>query len=276
MSDDLLSGRAGALSAHATVTQAAILAADLAGAEGFRPTDVRFFFLLFTNWMEDDHLHPGVDLDATQVRRTLAHLQGAGLARGLDGRPPRWALTRVGVVQLVEALTDPATPRRFEEVVLLATVAALYVDTIAARVREGQEESGPRPGGGADVRRVRARLDPRAILATERRRLATALADLDARREGAAVLGEAARAALVATGNPIAAARRVEAERPPYQLHPMRSFHEVIASLPPRLQQSELERGWELRARYLFGPLAESLRARIGILERLEARIREG
>ncbi|MDP2305164.1 MAG: hypothetical protein Q8P18_03975 [Pseudomonadota bacterium] len=273
--DTVISRRTSALAAWEVPLLAALLAADAASPTGFRPQDVRFFFLLFTNWMGDDHLRPGADLDATQVRRTLQRLAGDGLAHGVGaGRAPRWSLVATGVVRLVEALTDPRAPRRFEEVVLIATVAVSYVDTIAARARGGAGASGA-PGGASGVgrtaeRRVRARLDPRAILRAERRRLGDALADLEARRDAGLVLGAAAREALAAGADPLGAAARLEAEGRPYQLHAMRPLHELIEALPEPLRRFEMEQGMELRARWMFAPLCEELRGRIAVLARLE------
>jgi hypothetical protein len=266
-SDSVIRKRASGLAAWDVPLGAALLAADAAAEPeapgGFRPADVRFYFLLFSNWMGDDHLRPGADIEPTQVRRALEHLAAEGLAKATrGGARPRWALTPAGVVHLVESVTDPRAPRRFEEVVLLATVAASYADTIAARVRDG---------GRGDERRVRARLDPRAILRAERRRLADALVDLDARREAGPRLAAAARTALAEGDDPLVAAGRLEALGQPYQLHPMRPYGEVLAALPAPLRRFEIERGLELRARRMFAPLCEELRARIGILERLEA-----
>ena len=119
------------LAGSAVALAAGILAAD-ATMSGFRAQDVRFYFLLFTNWMGDDHLRPGTDLDATQVRRTLSHLVDQGLATAKNGG---WTLTGDGIVRLVDEVTDPRASRRFEEVVLLATVATSYADGITAGVR---------------------------------------------------------------------------------------------------------------------------------------------
>jgi len=263
--DDLLSTRAGAVSAHATVTLAALLAADIAGAEGFRPTDVRFFFLLFTNWMEDDHLRPGLDIDLTQIRRALARLVAEGHATATSGRAPRYTLAPAGILALVEALTEPRAPRTFEEVVFLATAAASYRDAIAARVR-----GAPR----APDRIVLLRLDPVRILRAERGRLQGAVADLEERVASGLRMEEVARAA--AGEAPGALAERIRAEVGGYQLHPMRSLGELVAVLPPEMARFELGPGMGLRARALFQPLLEQLRARVAILERLERTLAGG
>jgi len=240
----------------------ALLAADAASPGGFHPQDVRFFFHLFTNWMGDDHLRPGADLDPTQIRRTLTLLADQGEAEGGGGRPPSWALTPAGVIALVDTLTDPGAPRRLEEVALLVGVASWYAPIIAARA-----------GGRSGERRVRTRLEPRRILQEERRRLAGALADMERRAEVGPRLADAAREALARGEDPAAALARLGL---PYQLHPMRPIAEVLAALPPDLRRFELERGLRLRARSLFAPLADHLRAQIEVLDRLAATLEGG
>jgi hypothetical protein len=256
-----LSVRFGALAAHATVTQAAILAADVSHAEGFRPTDVRFFFLLFTNWMEDDLLRPGLDVDLTQLRRALARLVEAGQATVGAGRAPRYRLSPAGVLRLVDGLVDPQVARTFEETVFLATIAASYRVLLAERVR-----GAPRSPG----RRILTQLDPIRILRAERRRLDAVRQDLEARVEGGRRREAFVRAAPASTP-PSRLAEQLRAEVGSYQLHPVRSLEALAASLPAPLARWELGPGSGLRARILFTPLLEQVRARLAILDRLEA-----
>lgn len=262
MPPSALSTRAGQVSAHGTVLTAALLAADSAGSGHFRPVDVRFFFLLFTNWMEDDLLRPGVDLDLTQVRRVLARLVAEGHAHQASGRRPAYGLRPEGVVHLVDLLVDPRTPRSFEETVFLATAAASYRDAIAQRARGAAR---------APEARVYARLDPVRILLAERRRLEGAVHDLDDRvRHGLEM------EALARTGpdDVPGMSRLLQSRGATYQLHPMRNFAELVATLPPALARFELGPGMGLRARTLFSPLADQLRARITILDRLVEALR--
>ena len=60
-----LAGGFGRPSPRAPLVYAALIAAHgVAGREGsFRASDVRFFYLLFSNWIELDVLQPGQDLD---------------------------------------------------------------------------------------------------------------------------------------------------------------------------------------------------------------------
>lgn len=261
-SDSKLVARAGRVSAHTTVLTAAVLAADAAGAGGFRVVDVRFYFLLFTNWMEDDLLRPGVDLDLTQIRRVLARLVGEQHATVGAGRHPRYALVPSGVLHLVDVLVDPRAARSFEEVVLLATAAASYRHAIAARTA-----GAPR----APEARVLALLDPVRILHAERRRLEGALHDLEDRVRHGLEMEALARSG---PREVRALGALLESKGGAYQLHPMRSFSALVEALPEPLARFELGPGMGLRARALFGPLAEQLRARIGILERLTDTLR--
>ncbi|WP_395839149.1 hypothetical protein [Cystobacter fuscus] len=82
-----LADRLGHVTAQATFVQAALLAAHGAGARsgGFRASDVRFFFLLFTNWAEHDVTRPSQDIDLTQVRRTLERLCRSRWAEPMEG-----------------------------------------------------------------------------------------------------------------------------------------------------------------------------------------------
>ncbi len=259
--DSVITRRDSALRAASTPLVAAVLAADAAGRGSFRPQDVRFYFLLFMNWMGEDHRRPEVDLELTQVRRTLLTLATGGMAAGGAGRRPTWGLTAEGVTRLVEALCDPRAVRPFEHVLLVATVAQTYADIIAARVE------------GGHARRVRQHLDARRLLRAERRRLSDALDAMEARRDAGPALSARARESLAAGLDPVAAAAALEAGGMPYQLHPMRPYREVVAGLPAALARLELTEGHQRRARRLFAPLADDLRGRVAILAALEAEL---
>ncbi len=267
-----LAERFGQVHAQALFVQAAIVAAHGAsGTSGFRATDVRFFFLLFTNWLEHDVLHPGQDLDLTQVRRALLRLGREGLvipvASPKDSptkdspRGARFALSSAGLVALVESLVDPRPRRPFEEVLFLVCFAASYRPAVLARLGSAD----------ADTRRVVGLLDPLRLLRSARSALRTLLADLDERvRSGHDLVAEAREATSEGAG-PSEIARRLE-RRSAYQLHRVRPFTELVASLPEDLQRFELGEGIGLRVDLLFAPLAAQARAQIAALDDLEAR----
>lgn len=244
MSDIVISLRDSGLAGRWTPVVAALLAAEVAG-QGFRATDVRFWYHLVSNWIEADRLHAERELELTQVRRVLERLEGEGWA-AREGRT--WRLTNAGVVGLAEALTDPAAPRRFEETLLVAFLIRAYRSAVLARLR-----------GTPAERRLAARFELRRFLTAERRRLDAVALDLEERVRD----GERLEAIALAAADPITA---VEQAGLPYQLHPMRPFREVLAPLPPALRAFEMGPAYGMRARALFAPLAAQVRAQSAAL----------
>ncbi len=270
--DSSLAERLGHVTSQATFIQAALLAAHGAGARtgGFRAADVRFFFLLFTNWVEHDVTRPSQDLDLTQVRRTLARLCRSGQAEPLEAAPSkkvprgqRYVLTEAGLVSLAESLAalDRAP---LDEALFVACFAASYRKPILARVL------GRVPALSASARRRVAQvLDPVRILREARRSTTTVLADLEERVRASLEMDEAAREALGTGASEEQAVRKLEALGS-YQLHRVRPLAEVLLGLPEDLRRFELTEGMGVRARLLFAPLAERARAELALLERLE------
>lgn len=247
MSDIVISIRESGLAGRWTTVVAAMLAAEVAG-QGFRATDVRFWYHLVSNWIEADRLIAEREIELTQVRRVLERLLAEGWAER-EGRS--WRLTHGGVVGLAEALTDPGAPRRFEETLLVAFLIRAYRDALLARVR-----------GTAAERRLAARFEMRRFVTAERRRLDAVALDLEARVRDGERLEAVARAA----ADPVSA---IERAGMPYQLHPMRAFRDVLAPLPPALCAFETGPAYGLRARALFAPLAAQVRAQSAALSSL-------
>ncbi|WP_257447930.1 hypothetical protein [Archangium lipolyticum] len=271
-----LADRLGHVTTQATFVQAALLAAHGAGARtgGFRASDVRFFFLLFTNWVEHDVTRPSQDIDLTQVRRTLERLCRSRWAEPRDDaargrkspRGQRYVLTEEGVVSLAEELAD-LDRAPLDETLFVACFAASYLEAVLARVR-GQAPALSTPAR----RRVARMLDPSRILREARRSTAAVLADLEERVRSSLVFEEAARDALAKEASAEEVARRWESLGS-YQLHRVRPLAEVLLGLPDDLRRFELEKGMGVRARLLFEPLAERTRAELALLERLEQQL---
>lgn len=266
--------RRGQLAAQAVFVQAALLAAHGAGADagGFRAADVRFFFQLFTNWVEHDVTRPSQDLDLTQVRRTLARLRQRGWlgeARGPTApgtralRGERLRLTQPGLVALAEALVEPRW-MPFEETLFVASFVTSYRSAILARTED--------PLTGAARRRVSTLLDARRVLRQARRSTQRVLEDLEARANASERMARSA-AALRARG--VSEAEQVHhlETLDPYQLQRVRPYSEVVLGLPGDLRHFELTEGLALRARLLFEPLAVRTRAELSLLARLEAQL---
>ncbi|RKG94110.1 hypothetical protein [Corallococcus terminator] len=273
-----LTARLGYIDTQATFVQAALLAAHGAGARagGFRVSDVRFFFLLFTNWVEHDVTRPSQDIDLTQVRRTLERLVRGGHAEASTGaavkglpRGRRYVLTGEGLGSLSEGLA--ARERApLEEALFVVCFAASYRDAVLSRV-EGRARA-PSP---AVRRRVERALDPLRLLREAQRTSAAVLADLEERVESGLRYEAKAREALARAEPEADVVRALEAAGS-YQLHRVRPLGEVLLALPEDLRKFELTEGMGLRSRLLFAPLAERARAEHAVLERLEARLTAG
>lgn len=261
----LSSDRFGRVAAHETYVVAALLAAQATAEEGsFRPADVRFFFQLFTNWVEHDLLHPSQDLALTQVRRVLQRLMDAGRARATTGgRRPRYALTDTGLSALVEALVAPgpeAPPRSLETSLFVLTFASLYRPVIVRRLRLETRPPALR-------RRLARALEPRRMLAHARRRARDLLADLEER----VAAGRAMQRALDACPADDEASRLETIEDlGSYQLEATRPVAELFPALPSDVRHVELAQGPGVRAQLLFAPLAAVVRHELAVLDALE------
>ena len=263
-----LSARSAHVREQAVFIHAAVLAAHAGGTRSFRASDVRFFFLLFTNWVEHDIVRPGQDVDLTQVRRAIERLARAGWARrvsrergdGSGGR--RYALTESGLVGVAEEIVG-TTGRPFDEMLFVLCFVASYRDALLARVPAGVARL-----ASPTRRRLATLLDPRAVLAVAKESTRAVLVDLTHRIESSRSLEREAEAARGRGADDVAIVRHLETLGS-YQLHRVRTLREVLMALPEDIRRFELTRGMSLRASVLFEPLAERARAELAILEAL-------
>jgi hypothetical protein len=264
-----------------TLLTASLLAADLTSVvdrephdvRGFMLRDVRFFFLLFRNWLELDVREPEADIDLTQVRRSCEQLaarkQLAALPRRRrGGRLPRgrYVLRLAGVRALVDDLVAWRPRRTFEESLFVVLFAASYRGLVIRRAEQA---------GAPVLRRHLARaLDPRVVIATVRRSLARQLDDLHKRMAGGDRLFEAAETARARGASDVEIVHLLEAIAP-YQLHYIRPLGEMLLSLPPAVRRYEIAGGIAARRDLVFRPLARQTEAQIALLDELEQRVRE-
>jgi hypothetical protein len=274
-----LASRFGHVRAQSTFIEAAVIAAHGAaspvgvgqaarrdGDTGFLASDVRFFFLLFTNWVEHDVLRPEQDLDLTQVRRILTRLlERRWVARAPKaGRRERWLLTQEGLIGLTESVVEGPPRRPFDESLFVICFVALYGGPIQARVRA---DASP-----AVRKRLAALLDPRAAVERARRMSAAVRGDLEERIEGGRRLEqEVSRARADRASSAALVTRLVSAGS--YQLDRVRPLSELMSSLPEDLVDTELDRGIARRIALLFEPLSARARAEESILAALADRL---
>lgn len=237
---------------------AALLAADLAASAdrpGFQQRDVRFFYLLFRNWLEVDVRQPGADIDLTQIRRACEGLGSRVRAlprRRTAGRLPRtrYQLTLAGVLALVDELVAPSPTRSFEESLFVVLFAASYRAHVIRRVEHA-------PVARKQVARA---LDPRVVIAGLRRELKRQGDDLERRiAEGDQLRDAAARARAAGADDREVAA--IMEELSTYQLHYVRPLGDLLLSLPPEIRRHEMAEGITARRELVFRPLLALTRA---------------
>ena len=124
-------------------------------------------------------------------------------------------------------------------------------------------------------RRLTELCDPRRIVLRAARATDARIRDLEERiRSSLALALEAARArASGARESEIA--KRMEASGA-YQLHHVRPFADLAASLPDDIREFELGAAMELRARLLFEPLEKAARGERAIWAALMAKLEHG
>lgn len=264
-----LAARASLARSHETLLVAAIVAAHGTAAEGagFGPSDVRFFFYLFSNWTERDALKVAEPLELTQVRRLLARLVRARWAREHHAtRYRRYVLTPVGLAELVSIVSGVVERGTFEEVVFVITFLACYGRSVT--------EALARTDTKMDLRPITRKLDPLRVVDRMKARIARVLSDLDERIQSSArVATEAARLKRSGHSEQVIA-RRLQALGA-YQLQHVRSFAEFSLAMPAELRAFELGPAVALRSQLLFVTFAEQLRAESRALDHLRARIVE-
>lgn len=243
---------------------ASLLAADLAASAGFQQRDVRFFYLLFRNWLEVDVRQPGADIDLTQIRRACEGLGSRLRAiprRRKAGRLPRtrYQLTLAGVVALVDELVAPDPTRSFDESLFVVLFAASYRAHVIRRVEHA-------PVARKHVARA---LDPRTVIAGLRRELQRQCDDLEKRIAEGDRLREAAERARERGAEDREVAAMMETLST-YQLHYLRPLGELLLSLPPEIRRHEMGAGITARRELVFGPLLQVTRAQLQQLVAIE------
>jgi hypothetical protein len=262
--------------------QAALLGADLAAVvdrptsdvRGFMLRDVRFYFLLFRNWLELDIREPDRDIDLTQVRRACDRLHTAGWLERI--KPPRrrsasshrtrarHVLSDAGVVGLVDGLLLGGPDRSFDEGLFVILFAASYGAPLVRRV-----------GREALRKHLLKVLDPHLIIANLRRGLARVRADLEARIEGGNRLLAASRLGREQGLDDAQIARQLE-KLDPYQLQHVRPLRELLLSFPLEVRRYEMNEGIAARSTLIFEPLLLQARAQQQILDKLELSLAAG
>jgi hypothetical protein len=246
------------------VVAAAVIAAQATlGVAGFRQRDVRFFIEVFSNWLESTTHEWVFNVHNTQVQRSLDLHVSAGWARRSTRKPPRYRLTPEGLLELLQRLVHRRNLTRLDEFFLVYHILDAYNGRLKALV--GQSGLLPSRRIALDVDEL---LDLHKLVARERALVGRAVEQLSVRADESRQTSELTRT-LLRQGRDLPKAIAAVQERFPYALNSRKPLSELLGELPEPWRRAELEDAPWRRARGLWEPTAELLRAYDLILSKL-------
>lgn len=231
--------------------------------EGFRIRDLSFFLELFLNWSED--FEPSrASIQTTQIARYLSELVSEGFARRTTrSRLPWFRLTRVGLLELIQRLTNAHPPVSTAQTLFRICFVKSYRPWLQRLV----EQEGSRFPAALAIE-LAALLDVDSLIDDEIKRIERALLRIERRISDAQRTSSLATNRLAA-GVPFEEVVREVERRYPYDLNSMKPLHELISSISPDQQSWELQSGNVLRAATMWQPqralLEETLKQLIQI-----------
>ena len=249
------------------IAAAAVAAHANGSIDGFRQRDHRFLVELFTNWVETFLCERTRPLQNTQVQRFLEALVRDGYARRTTrSAPPRYRLTRLGLMDLLSRLVNTASepsPSQF-------LFVFYFITNYRARILSVVEREG-RQFPPAVRLELHAVLDPSALLSREIKRLEREITRLRGRFDESNQTAKLAQS-MFTSGSTLADVAAAVEKRYPYELNSVKPLSELFASIPEDLAQWEIQDGSKQRASFLWSPslrLAESYLAELRALEKL-------
>lgn len=233
---------AAAIAAHARFTQ-----------KGFRQKDLRFLIELFSNWVEATLEGPSLDVENTQIARYLASLIGQGWAQQTDGKPPRYRLTRDGLMENLSRLVERTHWWPIEEFFFVHYFLDSYRDRIDALITH----AGPLYTGPMKLA-IGQLLDVRRLVEREEALLAMEIAKLDLR------IADSRKTSLIVTTGTAKGRQPAELlqeiqEQVPYQLNNQKPLTELFRETPDENWIWEMEVGSQQRAAKIWIPLKDLL-----------------
>lgn len=234
---------AAALAAHASFAQ-----------DGFRVRDVGFFSDLFLNWCEEFDPTPSA-FQRTQLSRYVELLVRSGYARrSKRERTTLFRLTRLGLLELLNRLTDTRVPLSPAQTLFRLCFLKSYRPWLH-RLVESEGSSFP----PALATELTALLDIDSLLTHEIKRIERALSRLE-KRINDALKTSSLTTNRLATGVPFPEIVKEVESRYPYELNSMKPLHELIASIAPDQRCWELQQGNILRVSIMWEPQRMLLR----------------
>ncbi len=270
MRNSSLALRFGYVDFQATLLHASVIAAHaISDVNGFRATDVRFFFRLFGNWLEVDVLHPSQDIQLVQVSRVLKLMEAdehliQTKVRFVRYKERRVRLTPDGLLTLAERLVDECIPS-FPETLFVLHFAASYRDILRARVVAAGDRLSP-----TARRRLGMVLDPKRILKRAIQDNELLIDDLRGRLELDRDFEAEVEHLRSAKGDVdiTEALTKIGA----YQLERVQPLKQLHRMLPPDLKRFELAFGVKGRREMIFQPLLQRCELELELLRNLASK----
>ena len=232
--------------------------------EGFRQKDLRFLLSLFLNWMTPVSGDADAQIHNTQVGRYLESLAKQGFVDHVGKpKPPRYRLTRTGLMELVSQLTHSGQDARLEEFFFVYCFLKIYGNRLKELVagKESREYRLPR----SYQVELEALLDHTELLERRIRDVQLQIRKIDGRiQETNATNALASK--LSARGEGAAEIIRAVEENFPYDLNRQKKMSEFMHEIPPELRTWELTSGNESRVRMLWTPMRNHFDSYLKIL----------
>jgi len=233
--------------------------------EGFRQRDVRFFLELFWNWIYLVLGEEMLEITNMQIARFIESLVEEGLCRKITRtqKYPRYRLTRVGILELLQRIADPAAAVRPGA----AFFVYYFLHNHGARIEDLIEQEGSQFPEALRIE-IEPLLDAKRVLTLHRDIVASELRKLDARIEESLAGETLAKKMFDADENLEAVALAVE-KAYPYELNSQKALSELLSSLPAEQARWELEIGGKRRVNHLFAPSKAVLQSYLAELDAL-------
>lgn len=218
------------------------------GSQGFRQRDVKFYFSLFTNWMES-YLGSRVFLQNTQIQRYLDNQVKRGILQKSKSKTPSYSYKNTALLNLIEEITTINPEDHLELFFFQLHLLDLYKDVLfEAAVKEKLNLT---PNLTLELKYL---LDRKVFISKQRSRIQKEIERLNARKNESILMSKLADK-LFSSGKPFdKVVKAIEAEYP-YELNNYVKMTELFPKLHPSIRKAELTTNVKKRADLLWGSL---------------------
>ena len=227
---------------------AALLGAHIQKKDtGFRQRDVKFLMELFWNWQSSvvsrSHMEP---VHNNQMKRTLQQLVQDSMATMSRSKPPKYKLTRAGLISILEQIRNEALTGSFDAFLFGRYLFQTYRDRFSALVQNTGTNTPL-----AFRHEIKELLDTESLEEQKRSSLKKAIAYLKERISETEKTVNFSTKQLSQKIDLQELARQVETMFP-YELNYQKPLTQLFKDLPEDLQKWELTEGNRLRIEILW------------------------